>query len=108
MQVLRIYTDAQDRAPFEEWLQCLKDRKGRAVIRARLERVRAGNFGDCRPLRDGVQELRIDHGPGYRVFLSRQGPVTVLLLCGSDKGDQDRAIRQAIAYLTDWKQRGSP
>ena len=52
--------------------------------------------------------MRIDHGPGSRVFLSRQGPVVVLLLCGSEKGDQDRAIRQAIEYLNDWKQRGKP
>lgn len=105
---LRIYTDAQQRAPFELWLNDLKDRTARAKIRARLARVVAGNFGDCKPLRDGVQELRVDHGPGYRVFLSRQGPVVVLLLCGSGKGEQDRAIRQAIEYLTDWKQRGSP
>jgi putative addiction module killer protein len=89
-------------------LSDLKDRTARAKIRARLYRVKAGSFGDCKPLRDGVQELRVDHGPGYRVFLSRQGPVVVLLLCGSDKGDQDRAIRQAIGYLTDWKQRSSP
>lgn len=104
---LRIYIDAQDNAPFEQWLEALKDRIARAKVRARLERVRAGNFGDCKPVRDGVQELRIDHGPGYRVFLSRQGPVVVLLLCGSDKGDQERAIRQAIGFLNDWKQRGS-
>ena len=108
MVEVRIYTDAQQRAPFEQWLNELKDRIARAKIRARLERVKLGNFGDCKPLCDGVQELRIDHGPGYRVFLSRQGPVVVLLLCGSDKGDQDRAIRQAVEYLTDWKQRGSP
>lgn len=105
---VRIYTDAQQRAPFEQWLNELKDRTARAKIRARPERVRAGNFGDCKPLRDGVQELRVDHGPGYRVFLSRQGPVLVLLLCGSDKGDQDRAIGQAVEYLADWKRRGSP
>jgi putative addiction module killer protein len=60
------------------------------------------------PLRDGVQELRIDYGPGYRVYLSRQGPVMVLLLCGSDKGDQNKAINQAIEHLNDWKQRGKP
>lgn len=75
-------------------------------MRARLLRVQAGNLGDCKPLRDGIQELRIDHGPGYRVYLSRQGPVLVLLLCGSDKGEQDRAITKAIEYLNDWKQRG--
>lgn len=103
---IRIYTDAAGRAPFEEWLIALKDVQGRARIRARIARLQAGNFGDCKPLRDGVQELRIDHGPGYRVYLSRQGPVLVLLLCGSDKSDQDRTIKQALSYLADWKQRG--
>ena len=105
---LRIYADAQGAAPFEKWLRDLKDSVARAKIRGRLERVRTGNFGDCKPLREGVQELRIDYGPGYRVFLSRQGPVVVLLLCGSHKSDQGRAINQPVAYLNDWKQRGSP
>ena len=76
------------------------------MVRARLARVAAGNFDDCKPLRDGVQELRIDLVPGYRVYLSRQGSVLVLLLCGSDKANQSRAIKQAIEYLEDWKQRG--
>lgn len=105
---IRIYTDGQGHAPFEYWLGALPDRVARAKIRARVARVEAGNFGDCKPLRDGVQELRIDHGPGYRVYLSRQGLVLVLLLCGSDKSDQERAISQAIGYLNDWKQRGKP
>jgi putative addiction module killer protein len=105
---IRIYTDAKGNKPFDVWLQDLRDVKARATVRARLERVRAGNFGDCKPVRDGVQELRIDLGPGYRVYLSRQGTVLVLLLCGSDKSDQDRAIRQAIDYLNDWKERGRP
>lgn len=105
---LRIYTDTQDRAPFAEWVEGLRDVRARAIIRARLAKVQAGNLGDCKALRDGVQELRVDYGPGYRVYLSRQGPVVVLLLCGSDKSDQDRAIKQAIAYLNDWKQRGKP
>ena len=105
---LRIYTDTLDRQPLTQWLDNLKDIRARAQIRARLARVAAGNLGDCKPLRDGVQELKIDYGPGYRVYLSKQGPVLVLLLCGSDKGDQDRAIKQAIDYLNDWKQRGKP
>jgi putative addiction module killer protein len=105
---LRIYTDTSDRAPFADWLGALKDIRAQAIIRARLAKVQGGNFGDCKPLRDGVQELRIDYGPGYRVYLSRQGPVVVLLLCGSDKSEQDRAIKQAIANLNDWKQRGKP
>ncbi len=105
---LRIYIDRQGRAPFTQWLESLEDVRARAQIRARLARVAAGNLGDCKPLREGVQELRIDHGPGYRVYMSRQGPVVVLLLYGSDKAEQSRAIRQAIEYLSDWKQRGSP
>ena len=99
---LRIYTDTSDRAPFTDWLGALKD------IRARLTKVQGGNFGDCKALRDGVQELRIDYGPGYRAYLSRQGLVVVLLLCSSDKSEQDRTIKQAIANLNDWKQRGKP
>lgn len=94
--------------PFTQWLESLTDPRSRAIIKARLLRVQVGNMGDCKPLRDGVQELRIDYGPGYRVYLSRQGPVLVLLLCGSDKSDQATAIKQAIDYLTDWKERGKP
>ena len=105
---LRIYITNAGRRPFEEWLAALGDRQARTRILARLARIEAGNLGDCKPLRDGVQELRIDHGPGYRVYLSRQGPVLVLLLCASDKGEQTRAIAQAIEYLNDWKQRGQP
>ncbi|HBK44169.1 MULTISPECIES: type II toxin-antitoxin system RelE/ParE family toxin [unclassified Polynucleobacter] len=105
---LRIYTDTQGKAPFEDWLHGLKDIQARAKIRARLARVEAGNFGDCKALRAGVQELKLDYGPGYRVYLSRQGDEIVLLLCGSDKSDQDRAIKQAIEYLEDWKGRGKP
>lgn len=105
---LKIYTDTQGNAPFEKWLHGLKDIQARAKIRARLARVEAGNFGDCKALREGVQELKLDYGPGYRVLLSRQGDEVVLLLCGSDKSDQGRAIKQAIEYLNDWKKRGKP
>ena len=103
---IQIYSDSAGRVPLVQWLEGLADRQGRAAIKARLVRLQAGNLGDCKPLRAGVQELRIDKGPGYRVYLSRQGPVLVLLLCGSDKADQDRAIAQAIEYLNDWKERG--
>lgn len=103
---LRTYVTADGRAPFDEWMEELRDVQARARIRARLVRVQLGNFGDFRPLREGVQEMRIDHGPGYRVYLSRQGPIVVLLLCGSDKGGQAAAIKQAVAYLNDWRKRG--
>ena len=104
----RIYTDRQAQQPLTVWLDTLKDLRAKALIQARMVRVAAGNFGDCKPLRDGVQELRIDYGPGYRVYLSRQGPILVLLLCGGDKTNQSRDIERAIDYLTDWKQRGKP
>ena len=104
----RIYTDKHAEQPLTVWLDALKDLRAKAQIQARMVRVAAGNFGDCKPLRDGVQELRIDFGPGYRVYLSRQGPILVLLLCGGDKADQSRDIDRAIEYLNDWKQRGKP
>jgi putative addiction module killer protein len=105
---LRTYVASDGRSPFDDWLVGLRDVAARARVRARLARVQAGNFGDCKSLRDGVMELRIDFGPGYRVYFSRQGPVLVLLLCGSDKSDQDRAIREAVKFLDDWKSRGRP
>ena len=105
---IRIYSDGNDNQPFLVWLAGLKDAKARAIVQARLLRVQAGNFGDCKPLREGVQELRIDHGQGFRVYFSRQGSVLVLLLCGSSKGDQAKAIAKSVEYLNDWKLRGKP
>ena len=102
------YVDAAGKIPFREWLYALQDKTGQKNIAARIARLAAGNFGDCKSVRDGVQELKIDHGPGYRVYLSRQGQVVVLQLCGSDKGGQSRAIKLAIDYLNDWKERGKP
>lgn len=89
------------------WMSC-QTGSARAIVKTRLVRMEAGNLGDCKPVRDGVQELRIDHGPGYRVYLSRQGSVLVLLLCGSDKSGQSREIESAIDYLNDRKRRGKP
>jgi putative addiction module killer protein len=102
------YVDVAGHMPFRQWLYDLQDRLGRTRIIARLTRVAAGNLGDCKPLRESVMELKIDHGTGYRVYLSRQGSQMVLLLCASDKSNQDRAINLAIDYLNDWKQRGKP
>lgn len=102
------YQDSNGRKPYAEWLDSFNDRKTKARILVRVNRMAAGNFGDCKALRDGVQELKIDIGPGYRVYLSRQGKQMVLLLCGGDKDDQSRDIERAIAYLKDWKKRGKP
>jgi putative addiction module killer protein len=101
---LRIYVDDAGKEPYTDWLNGLKDVRGRAIIRARVTRVESGNFGDCKLLREGVMELRIDFGPGYRVYLSRQGALLVILLTGSDKSDQEKMIEQSIVYLKDWKE----
>ena len=81
---------------FRHWLNSLKDRQARARIQARLDRLALGNPGDARPLRDGVSELRIDYGPGYRVYYTRRGEVLYLLLLGGDKSSQKRDIQRAI------------
>ena len=80
---------------FSDWLDRLSDARAFAKIVVRLERVAAGNFGDVEPVGEGVSELRIHHGPGYRIYFTRVGTAVVLLLCGGDKSSQERDIRAA-------------
>lgn len=96
---------AQDgRAPFEEWLDDLNDKKAVARVLARLARVRQGNLGDCKSVGEGVSELRVDYGPGYRVYFGQQGRTLVVLLCGGDKRTQGRDLRLAKQYWREFKQ----
>ena len=81
---------------FDTWLAALKDRKGRARIVKRIRSAERGNFGDCEAVGDGVSEMRIHFGPGYRVYFTRRGEVVYLLLLGGDKSSQKRDIRRAI------------
>ena len=92
------------RVPFEEWLNELKDKKAVARVLARLARVRQGNPGDCKPAGGGVSELRVDYGPGYRVYFGQKGRALVVLLCGGDKRTQDRDIRLAKQYWREFKE----
>lgn len=80
---------------FEKWMDDLRDRRAAKIIAKRLLRVEAGLFGDVEPVGDGVSELRIDYGPGYRVYFVRRGQTVVILLCGGDKGSQSRDIAEA-------------
>ena len=89
--------------PFEEWLDDLNDKKAVARILARLARVRQGNLGDSKPVGEGVSELRVDYGPGYRVYFGQKGQTLVLLLCGGDKRSQDSDIRLAKQYWQEYK-----
>ena len=102
---VRIYTAADGGEPYSGWLDGLRDLQARARIRARIARLQLGNFGDCKSVGGGVLELRIDHGPGYRVYLAKRGEVLVLLLCGGDKRSQQRDIETAQKYLADWESR---
>jgi putative addiction module killer protein len=90
--------------PFEEWLDDLDDKRAVARILARLARVRQGNLGDSKPVGDGVSELRVDYGPGYRVYFGQKGRTLVVLLCGGDKRTQDRDIRLAKQFWQEFKQ----
>lgn len=81
------------------------DAHSRARIAARIDRLSLGNFGDCKFLREGVSELRIDFGPGYRMYYAMLGRTCVLLLCGGDKRKQASDITRAIEFLHDYKER---
>ena len=98
---LRVYESSSGTAPFDDWLEGLRDPKGRAHIQVRLDRLEKGNLGDCKPVGEGVLELRINYGPGYRVYLAEDGPVVVLLLIGGNKSTQTKDIKSAKGY---WKE----
>lgn len=104
---LRYYQSSTGEQPFVDWLQDLKDRQACTRIEARLARVAIGNLGDVEAVSEGVMELRIDWGPGYRVYFSRLGQVIILLLCGGDKRTQQKDIERAKAYFKDYKARSA-
>jgi putative addiction module killer protein len=95
------YQDAIGHEPFNDWLDSLRDPKTRRRILSRFLRIQSGNFGDCKSLKDGVFELRIPYGPGYRVYFGEDGDTLVVVLCGGDKSSQTQDIKTAKAY---WKE----
>jgi putative addiction module killer protein len=100
---IRHYIDSNGRDPFAGWREKVRDIKARIAIDRRIMRVELGNFGDHKPLREGVWELRIDVGPGYRVYYAKAGLSIVLLLCAGNKRKQDVDIDRACAYWRDWQ-----
>lgn len=101
---IRRYVTRAGKDVFGDWLSRLADTQAKARILARIDRLAVGNFGDTKHLR-GVSELRIDWGPGYRVYYALVGKACVLLLCGGDKRKQSSDIRRAIEYLWDYQER---
>jgi len=104
---IRRYTTAEGRAPFTESLDSLRDRNVRVRIKSRLERVEEGNLGDFKSVGQGVFELRINYGPGYRLYFGQVGLTIVVILIAGDKSTQEQDIRQAIEYWTDYDKRES-
>lgn len=106
IELLR-YQRENGREPFTEWLEAVRDKVAQARIRMRLRQVEAGNFGDCDPVGEGVIELRVHIGAGYRVYCGQHGKSVVLLLCGGDKSSQKADIKRAKELWSEWKQRQS-
>lgn len=102
---LRIYQTKEGKQPFTDWLSSLKDRIGRANITNKLNRAVHGNYGDCEHVGDGVYELKIHYGPGYRVYFSEQNETIILLLSGGIKRTQPRDIKKAKQYWIEFRER---
>ncbi|NEQ67594.1 MAG: type II toxin-antitoxin system RelE/ParE family toxin [Symploca sp. SIO2D2] len=102
---LALYVTEEDNCPFEGWLDTLRDRQARARIKKRLDRITLGNLGDFKPVGEGVMALRIDYGPGYRIYFAQSGATIILLLCGGDKSTQNQDILRAQQYWTNFKKR---
>jgi len=105
MNEIAHYLTPEDRDVYQEWLDSLADRHAKARVMTRVERLRQGNYGECRPLENGVWELKIDWGPGYRIYYAQVGQKLVLLLIGGDKRKQATDIKTAVAYWRDWQRR---
>jgi putative addiction module killer protein len=87
--------DVRQTATFRDWHRSLRDRRAAARIASRIERLESDQFGDVKSIGDGISELRIDYGPGYRIYFTRRGQAIYVLLCGGDKSTQPRDIRTA-------------
>lgn len=99
---IEIYETESGKCPFEMWFENIRNGMTRAKISMRLDRLKLGNFGDCRVIGDGISELRMHYGSGIRIYYSRIGRTIILLLWGGDKGSQTRDINKAKEYLKDY------
>ena len=102
---IRRYITPDGRNPFAEWLSSLRDLNAVVKIEQRLDRVRLGNLGNSKSVGEGVCELKIDFGPGYRVYFGQFGSTIVLILCGGDKSSQEQDIRKAKEYWKEYEER---
>lgn len=94
--------EIQSSPEFDQWIDTLRDRRAAAKVFGRIERLQDGNPGDVKSVGDGILEMRINYGPGYRVYYTRKGSVIILLLCGGDKSTQAKDIRRAVEIASKW------
>ena len=102
---IRRYITPDGRNPFAEWLSSLRNLNAVVKIEQRLDRVRLGNLGNSKSVGEGVCELKVDFGPGYRVYFGQFGSTIVLILCGGDKSSQEQDIRKAKEYWKEYEER---
>src|SRR5437762_11640419 len=101
---VRLYRRRDGRVPYLDWFEALRDERAKQTVQSRIARIRLGNFGEVRSVGEGVQELKIDYGPGYRIYFAHDGPRVVIILCGGDKRTQNADIRAAKTYWSAYKQ----
>jgi putative addiction module killer protein len=106
-KILRNYETLSGKVPFLEWLNGLRDPITRLRIRRRLDRLELGNMGDCEPVGEGVSELRLFFGSGYRIYFAEQDDEIIILLCGGDKSSQQKDIKTAKTYWLELKERSN-
>lgn len=102
---VEIYETSRGKRPFDTWFEDIREYNSRAKILTRIDRLKVGNFGDCKSVGDHVCELRIHYGPGFRIYYSKIGNKLILLLCGGNKSSQTKDINKAKEYLEDYQNR---
>lgn len=98
-RTIRNYSAPSGKIPFLEWLNSLKDSSTRLRIRRRLDRLELGNFGDCKSIGEGVSELKLSFGPGYRIYFAEEDDIIIILLCAGDKGSQKKRYQDSQNVL---------
>ena len=101
-----VYQDKNGNEPYTDWFNALRDPKGKSRIETRLRRLEQGLYGDCEPVGEGVLELRMFFGPGYRVYFGEDDKNIVVLLCGGDKGSQKQDIKRAKEFWKEYQSNG--
>jgi len=102
---IQVYRTDQGKIPFIDWLEDISDTRTKQKIQVSIDRIALGNLGKTRSLGEGIHEIKINYGPGYRVYFGREGDSLVILLCGGDKSRQNEDIKKAKKYWKDFKRK---